>query len=105
MKNWTIKRRNGDTILYVIKDSTGERFYEGDMVWSEVYNKELGPIRFDQALTGARYLHSARYFFEGDWYEGYFRTDSGLYHINELSALVQHPVADIEMETSMLLLA
>ena len=99
MKNWTIKRRNGDTILYVIKDSTGERFYEGDMVWSEVYNKELGPIRFDQALTGARY------FFEGDWYEGYFRTDSGLYHINELSALVQHHVEATEMETSMLLLA
>lgn len=98
MKNWTIKRRNGDTILYVIKDSTGERFYEGDMVWSEEYQKEIGPIRFDQALTGARY------FFEGDWYEGYFRTDSGIYHINELSSLVQRPVEVMEAETSMLLL-
>jgi len=94
MKNWTIKRRNGDTILYVIKDSTGERFYEGDMVWSLEYQKEIGPIRFDGSLTGTKYFD--------DWYEGYFRTDSGIYHIDELSALADYPVE--EAETSMLLL-
>jgi hypothetical protein len=83
-------------ILYVIKDSTGERFYEGDMVWSLEYQKEIGPIRFDGALTGTKYFD--------DWYEGYFRTDTGIYHINELSALVQRPVEVDEAETSMLLL-
>ena len=96
MENWTIKRRNGDTILYVIKDSTGERFYEGDMVWSLEYQKEIGPIRFDAALTGTQFFDT--------WYKGYFRADSGLYHIDEVSALVQRPVEVVETETSMLLL-
>ena len=94
MKDWTIKRRNGDTILYVIKDSTGERFYEGDMVWHEEYN-EIGPIRFDGSLTGTKYFD--------DWYEGYVRADSGIYPISEISALVQRPL-EAKEELSMMLL-
>ena len=103
MKDWGIIYKgpgnldSPDNMRYVLKLSTGERFYEGDMVWSEEYQKEIGPIRFDQALTGARY------FFEGDWYEGYFRTDSGIYHIDKLSALVQRPAED-EPGLSMMLL-
>lgn len=80
MKDWEITF-NWDTnkIAYVTKLSTGEKFYEGDKVWHLEYEQIIGPIRFDEALTGHRY------FKDGDWYEGYFRADSGIYPIEKLS--------------------
>jgi hypothetical protein len=85
MKDWGIiykepgNLNSPDNMRYVLKLSTGERFYNGDIVWHDEYQNQIGPIRFDAALTGTEFF--------GKFYEGYVRADSGLYHISEISAL------------------
>ena len=101
MKDWGITYKepgnlnSPDNMRYVLKLSTGERFHSGDMVWHNEYQKQIGPIRFDAALTGTEFF--------GKFYEGYVRADSGLYHISEISTLRKTNTEQINLDRRLLL--
>jgi len=60
--------------------STGEIISEGDYLLSTKYNKKIGPVVFDDVLTGTDK-------FWGKWYDSHVRCPDGIYHLSEIKTL------------------
>lgn len=77
------------TAKKIMKKSTGEIFKEGDIVFHPKYEKEIGPIWFDGALTGEKIFSK--------YYSGYVRASSGLYHLSEIKSIKSVKSEEIEI--------
>lgn len=70
-----IEEATSTEIISIRKKTTNELFKKDDKVWSTQYNKELGPIWFDNFLTGTQISG-------GLFYINYVRTTSGIYPLS-----------------------
>ena len=79
-------------IIKVTKLSTGEQFTKGDTVYHNEYDRLIGPIWFDEALTGKRYFPG------GEIYKGHIRAHSGIYPIDKLFKVTQTEIDDLTVD-------